>query len=95
MSAKTIPVAKFRLGRIFSSANAMSRLATEDILAGIQRHQAGDWGDVEPEDHAANERALLTGARIWSVYHAANGLEFWIITEASRESTTVMLPEDD
>ncbi len=94
MSAKTIPVAKFRLGRLLTSANAMSRLTNDEILMGIQRHQAGDWGNVEPEDFAANERALLNGARIWSVYHAANGLKFWIITEADRASTTILLPED-
>lgn len=94
MSAKTLPFAKFRCGRILSTPNALSQLTNEDILMGVQRHQAGDWGDVEPEDHKANEHALVTGARLWSVYHAVNGVKFWVITEADRSATTVLLPQD-
>jgi proteasome lid subunit RPN8/RPN11 len=58
MSAKSIPVAKFRLGHIVSTPNALSRLTNEDILMGIQRHQAGDWGDVSEEDRQENELSL-------------------------------------
>ena len=94
MSEHTIPVAKFRLGRIMTTPNALESLTHDDILTGIQRHQAGDWGDVEEDDHKANERALIAGTRLWSVYHAHNRLRFWIITEADRSATTVLLPED-
>jgi hypothetical protein len=69
-------------------------VAKEDIHRGIQRHQAGDWGDVSAVDREANERALIEDTRLWSVYHAANGMKFWIITEADRSVTTVLLPED-
>jgi hypothetical protein len=91
MSAKAMPIAKFRLGHIVSTPNALSQLSNEDILMGIQRHQAGDWGDG---DNGANERALIEGLRLWSVYRAANGTKFWLITEADRSATTVLLPED-
>ena len=94
MSAKIIPVAKFRLGRIVATPNALSHLAQADILMGIQRHQAGDWGDVDAEDRAANDAALVQGTRILSVYHAANGTKFWLISESNRSSTTVLLPQD-
>lgn len=94
MNATAYPTAKFRLGKIVSTPNALSQLAQEDILKGIQRHQAGDWGDVDQHDREANDLALIEGTRLWSVYHAASGVKFQIITEANRSVTTVMLPED-
>jgi len=94
MSTQTIPVAVFKLGRIVATPNALQSLAPADILTGIQRHQAGDWGDLDAEDRGANDRALVQGTRLLSAYRAANGTRFWIITEASRAITTVLLPED-
>ena len=94
MSLQTYPIAKFRCGKIVSTPNALSQLTQEDILMGIRRHQAGDWGDVDDDDRQANERALIEGTRLWSVYHVANGVKFWLITEADRSATTVLLPED-
>jgi len=94
MSAGAIPVAKFRLGHIVSTPNALNQLTQDDILCAIQRHQAGDWGDVGAHDRAANDQALVEGTRILSVYHATNGTKFWLITEADRSVTTVLLPED-
>lgn len=94
MSAKTIPLARFRLGRIVATPNALEHLTQDDILVGITRHQAGDWGEVGDEDRQANDCALAQGTRLLSVYLSANGLKFWIITEADRSSTSVLLPED-
>jgi len=93
MSAK-LALAKFKLGHIVSTPNALAHITNEDILVGIGRHQAGDWGDVDEHDRQANERALIERTRLFSVYHAANGIKFWIITEADRSATTVLLPED-
>jgi hypothetical protein len=94
MSSQPNPVARFRLGHIVSTPNALAQLTNEDILKGIQRHQSGDWGDVTAEDRLANDQSLVEGTRILSVYHAANGTKFWIITEADRSITTILLPED-
>jgi hypothetical protein len=94
MSAGAIPFAKFRLGHIVSTPNALNQLTQDDILLAIQRHQAGDWGDVDAHDRAANDRALVEGTRILSAFQAANGTKFWLITEADRSATTVLLPED-
>ena len=94
MDTKTFPMAKFRLGHIVSTPNALARLSDEDILTGIQRHQAGDWGDVSEDDRTKNELSLKQGLRLWSVYHAGNGVKFWLITEANRSHSTVLLPED-
>jgi len=94
MSVEVDSSAKFRLGRIVSTPNALSRLTQEDILMGIKRHQAGDWGHVAEDSRQANERALIEGTRLLSVYHAVSGIKFWLITEADRSVTTVLLPED-
>ena len=94
MSVEAYAIAKFRLGQIVSTPNALSRLTEEDILMGIRRHQSGDWGEVTEDDRQANERALIEHTRLFSVYHDANGMKFWLITEADRSVTTVLLPED-
>jgi len=94
MSARQIHIAVVRLGQIVSTPNALGQLSNDDILRALQRHQAGDWGDVDEHDRQANDRALTEGTRLFSVYHSAKGLKFWIITEADRSSTTVLLPED-
>jgi hypothetical protein len=88
------PLAKFRLGHLVSTPNALSQLQQEDILKALQRHQGGDWGDVDEHDRQANDQALIEGTRLLSVYHAATGTRFWIITEADRSVTTILLPED-
>lgn len=94
MNVTAIPTAKFRLGKIVTSANAKSQLSQEEILKGIQRHQAGDWGDLYEHERAANDLAIVQSTRIWSVYHTEKGMKFWIITEANRSATTVLFPED-
>ena len=94
MSERTIPVAVFRLGRIVATPNAIQSITQDDILVGIQRHQAGDWGDLTNDDRETNDRALTQGGRIVSAYNADTGTRFWIITEADRSATTILLPED-
>ncbi len=94
MSTSVIPLAKFRLGKIVSTPNALDHLTQADILLAIQRHQAGDWGDVSENDRQENELSLKQRGRLWSVYHSANGIKFWLITEANRSHTTVLMPED-
>jgi len=94
MSLSSLPTAKFRLGRIVMTHSVMNSLSEEDIFTGIRRHQSGDWGDVCENDRAANDRALTEGTRILSKYHTPQGVTFWIITEADRSVTTILLPED-
>lgn len=94
MSANPLPLALFRLGRICATPNALATLSQPEILSGLQRHQAGDWGDVDQDDRQANDQALKDGTRLFSVYQSANGMKFWIITEADRRVTTVLLPQD-
>lgn len=85
---------RFPLGQLVITSNAASRLAKDDVTTAIRRHVQGDWGDVCEEDRLENDRSLIRGSRLLSVYVAADGLCFWIITEADRSVTTVLLPED-
>ncbi|HMJ88755.1 MAG TPA: hypothetical protein VK530_03005, partial [Candidatus Acidoferrum sp.] len=64
-------MAKLRLGRIVATPNALSHITQDEILQGIARHQAGDWGDLSREDRRANDEALRNGTRLLSVYHTA------------------------
>ena len=85
---------KFHCGRVVMTRNAQSTLPIPDVQAALVRHASGDWGDVCEEDRQANDEALKTGARLLSVYRDSRGTKFWIITEADRSATTVLLPED-
>jgi hypothetical protein len=72
----------------------MSVLPPDEVLLAVARHARGDWGEVPPEDQVANERALARRCRLLSAYRARDGTRFWIITEADRSVTTILLPED-
>ncbi len=72
----------------------METLPPSELLLGLGRHMHCDWGDVGKEDWEANDRALVEGTRLFSVYHTRQGVKFWIISEADRSATTILLPED-
>ena len=86
--------AKFWPGNIYFTPGIEREVMWEDVITAINRHCAGDWGDVDPLDRAANEEALLAGGKLFSVYHDQNGVKFWIITDADREATIVLLPDN-
>lgn len=85
---------KFSLGRVLATPVALERIPEEEIVAAIHRHHRGDWGVVCPEDAAANNEALTVGERLFSAYESSAGDRFWIITEADRSATTILLPEE-
>ena len=64
MNETRYSIAKIRLGHIVATPNALARLGQDDILHGIQRHQAGDWGNVPNEDREENELSLQRGFRL-------------------------------
>ena len=84
----------FELGQMVITSNASSILSNEDIQKAIARHSNCDWGDLEEEDREVNNQALKDGDRLFSAYHDSNNVKFWIITEADRSVTTVLMPED-
>ena len=85
---------KFPLGQTVITPNALEQLTQDDVLGALKRHAAGDWGDVCPEDGQENELSLREGYRILSAYKSSAGVKFWIITEADRSATTILMPED-
>ncbi|MGK5024688.1 hypothetical protein [Janthinobacterium sp. RB2R34] len=89
------PVQRFPLGSIVSTPGALHLLTSHKVsaFALLALHQSGEWGDVPPDDARANDHALSVGARVLSV-HIVGGNRLWIITEADRSSTTLLLPEE-
>ncbi len=85
---------RFPLGRLLITPNAQQRLNPDDVHSCIDRHAAGDWGECGPADRDENDHSLEQQGRILSVYRDRRGTKFWIITEADRSATTVLLPED-
>jgi hypothetical protein len=88
------PRPKFDLGRILATPNALEHIPIDEISTALGRHSCGDWGTIDDEDIQANENALLKGGRLFSGYNSIGDVRFWIITEADRSSTTILLPED-
>jgi len=84
----------FCLGQIVITMNAKEQLNRQDVLASLARHSQGDWGNLDEADRQENERSLNQGYRILSAYQDRHGTKLWIITEADRSSTTILLPED-
>ena len=86
--------AKFALGRIVATPNAVNHIPSDEILNALSRHVRGDWGTLDREDRDANERALKQEGRLFSAYQSTQNIKFWIITEWNGSVTTVLLPED-
>lgn len=86
--------ARFRLGRLVSTPGALARVSPDEMLRALGRHASGDWGNLCSEDAEANEAAVAERARLLSSYATVAGVRFWIITEADRSLTTVLLPEE-
>jgi hypothetical protein len=87
---------KVPLGQVVATPGALHALASneEGYLPYLFRHGTGDWGEVGKEDCEANDEALLLGARLLSSYRLRDGTKIWIITEADRSSTCILLPEE-
>ena len=86
--------AKFEIGRLVATPNALRAVPQAEVMEALGRHVSGDWGDCSKEDREENELSLREGFRLFSVYRTKDGTKFWIITEADRSATTVLLPED-
>ena len=88
----------FELGQVVMTRTAQHALDKRGQLHIVQtmlnRHALGDWGDLDEEDVQANNAALRDGGRLLSAYQFDDGFKVWIITEADRSATTVLLPED-
>ncbi len=86
----------FSFGDVVITPGALAAFVTaqEYITPYLARHQQGAWGDLDPHDRRANEQALKHGSRVLSAYQLQDATTIWIITEADRRSTCVLLPEE-
>jgi hypothetical protein len=90
-TAKTFP-----LGQVVATPGALHAFALkeEHPLPYLSRHARGEWGEVCREDALLNDQALEGGGRLFSAYKLRDGTKIWIITEADRSSTCILLPEE-
>jgi hypothetical protein len=87
----------FSIGRVVATPAAIVAIVEADGEPGqlLQRHRRGDWGDLCEEDRAANRKAVVLGYRLLSAYTLPDtGQKIWIITEADRSVTTLLLPSE-
>ena len=86
----------FPLGQIVAKPGALAALerAKQPPTRFLARHAIGDWGELEPTDVAENEYSVVHGFRLLSSDQTDAGEKLWIITEADRSATTLLLPEE-
>lgn len=89
---------KIKLGQVVMTRGIANLVEENDIFSAkvfqsLAKHQNGDWGDVCQEDKEANDWSAENGERVLSAYTICD-TKVWIITEANREYTTILLPEE-
>ena len=87
---------RFKLGQVVATPGALEALEDAGQASGefLRKHVSGDWGDVEPDDRRENETSVEGGFRILSAYTTSKGVNLWVITEADRSSTCILLPDE-
>lgn len=87
---------RFTLGKCVATPGAIQALmsAGQTPFEFLSRHVRGDWGEIPPEDWEENEFSLTRELRILSAYRTRTGERLWVITEADRSLTTLLLPEE-
>jgi len=87
---------KFLAGQLVATPGALAAIEAsgESLFTYLQRHLAGDWGEIDEDDRRENELSLEQNFRLVSAYRLRTGVKVWIITEADRSSTTILLPEE-
>ena len=88
--------ARFPLGSTYITPGAQDALAQsgQSARAFLSRHVTGDWGDLCDEDRRENDFSVDKPLRIFSAYHTTEGVKVWVITEADRSATTILLPSE-
>lgn len=87
---------RFALGRVVATPGALRALqkAGQAPYEFLDRHSTGDWGEVPEEDRQENEFSVEHGFRILSAYTTRAGERIWVLTEADRSITTILLPQE-
>ena len=87
----------FTLGQVVATPGALAAIGVsgDDLSAYLARHRSGDWGDIDAHDRKENQLSLEQELRLMSVYTLSiTGVKIWVITEADRSSTCILLPEE-
>lgn len=84
----------FTLGKVVATQGALAATTHEERQTFLFRHQTGDWAEMDQEQRAQNWLAYLNDLRIVSTHKTLDGKKVWIITEADRSVTTILLPEE-
>ena len=89
-------VTRFALGQTFITPGAEEALqiAGQTPIEFLRRHMSCDFGELSDDDLRENEVALRQGFRLLSAYQTGKGQKLWIITEADRSATTILLPSE-
>ena len=89
-------ITRFALGQTYITPGAEEALmiAGQTAIEFLRRHMSRDFGELADEDINENEVSLREGFRVLSAYRTSAGQKLWIITEADRSSTTILLPAE-
>jgi hypothetical protein len=79
---------------VYSGAREAPEESNQTAIEFLARHQSGDWGDVCEDDKKENELSVKEGFRILSSYKTSKDVKLWLITEADRNATTLLLPSE-
>ena len=100
-NSKVTAMKRFELGQIVATTAALDAIHDSGQTPAffLDRHAAGDWGEVGQGDAALNDAALVNGERLVSAYRTLKGVKLWVITEAvgddgNRECSTILLPSE-
>lgn len=88
--------APFALGQTFITPGAQEALeiAGQTPIQFLRRHMSADWGEISEDDAQENDLSVREGFRLLSAYRTVKGEKIWIITEADRSATTLLLPSE-
>jgi len=91
-----LPITRFALGQTYVTPGAEEALmiAGQTAIEFLRRHMSCDFGELSDDDRSENEFALTKGFRLLSNYRTRLGQQLWIITEADRSATTIILPSE-
>jgi hypothetical protein len=92
----TVMPTRFPPGQLVATPGALEafRQSGDSPLEFLMRHLSGDWGELDAEDRKENVYSLEHGLRLLSAYRLKDGTKIWVITEADRSATTILLPSE-
>lgn len=96
MDASNNKKPRFPLGQVVATPGALDALEAtgQTAMELLQRHVVLDPGSLDEEDQQTNEQAVTNGDRVLSSYLLNDGTKLWVITEADRSSTCLLLPSE-